>query len=558
MNKIAMLLISGFALGFTPNFTNVLAFGETALPTPSAIGEKRPNILVIMAEDMSSKVGAFGDAVAVTPNLDKLAAQGVRFSNVYTTAGVCAPSRASHITGMHQISLGGQHMRSGNFKGQKYLAVPPPEVKAYPELLRRAGYYTFTNRKLDYQFSSIMSGSGPFTVWDDDGPNPDWNLRASDQPFYGLINLLITHESQLFQKNIERNRSRGLEKIVSADQVVVPPYYPDTLIVREAIAQQYDNIHAMDKQVGDLIAKLQADNIADNTIVIWTTDHGDGLPRGKRELYDSGLKVPMIIHWPERLRPSAFKNGDIDRRLISFVDFAPSVLQVAGVPIPDYVHGTTTLFDKGVVRDYVYAAKDRMDEFPFRERAIRDHRFKYIYNYQPDKPGAVHLRYRDQLSIMEDLWSQYEKGSLNNEQAFWFQPRPEHEFYDLENDPHEVNNLADNPDYKLERLRLSGQLKQRMLTVGDLSDQSELELAQQFWPQGIQPKTTAPRLELIGKSTVKLIPVEPNSSIGYRFDGGQWLAYQPDSLIAVPNSAKLEVKAVRYGWSESDTVYKTF
>lgn len=230
-----------------------------------------------------------------------------------------------------------------------------------------------------------------------------------------MINLLITHESQLIQKNSDKNRRNGLSQVAKAEQVLVPPYYPDTPVVRKTIAQQYDNIHAIDQQVGEIMEKLRADDLANNTIVISTTDHGDGLPRGKRELYDSGIKVPMIIHWPESLRPKSFESGVIDERLISFVDFAPSILRLAGVDMPDYLHGVPSLFDQQVIRNYIYAEKDRMDEFTARERAVRDHQFKYISNYDSDKPGAVHLRYRDQLGVMQELWSGLESGSLNRD-----------------------------------------------------------------------------------------------------------------------------------------------
>jgi len=168
-----------------------------------SFGQTKPNILLLMAEDMSLKVGAFGDDVAVTPNLDKLAQQAVRYPNTFTAAGVCAPSRTAHITGMHQISVGGQHMRVSAFTESEYKAVPPAEVKAYPELLRKAGYYTFTNFKLDYQFSGTKAGSGPFTIWDYEGREPDWNRRSNGQPFFGFINFNESHESQLFSKKCQ-------------------------------------------------------------------------------------------------------------------------------------------------------------------------------------------------------------------------------------------------------------------------------------------------------------------------------------------------------------------
>ena len=533
-----------------------------ALPAVGSSSEKasqskqpdqaRPNILILMAEDMSDKVGAFGDPVAVTPNIDRLAATGVRFPNTFTTAGVCAPNRAAHITGMHQISMGGQHMRTRSFKPAGYRAVPPPQVKAYPELLRQAGYYTFTNHKLDYQFSNFGSGTGPFTIWDEEGEDPGWGRRAEGQPFYGLINFGVTHESQLFDKNIEKNLKKGIvAESTKTQDVTVPPYYPDTVIVRKAIAQQYDNVTAMDKQVGEWLARLKADGLADNTIVIWTTDHGDGLPRAKREIYDSGIRVPLVVHWPDRLRPQGVENGSVDGRLISFVDIAPSVLGWAGVTVPDFIQGRPTLADRDDERQYVYASKDRLDEFPFRERAVRDQRYKYLYNYQAEKPGATHLAYRDQLEIMNELWSWYDNGRMSDQQAFWFNPRPQEELYDLEIDPYEVNNLADDPAYSGELERMRGAFSTWQQRVADYSEQPEVEMALQFWPNGEQPATSVPVMHF-EKNRVALDCDTEGASIGYHTGDGRWQVYSGPFNLA--DGAEISAKAVRYGWQESPVV----
>jgi len=515
----------------------------------------RPNILILMAEDMSSRVGAFGDPVATTPNIDRLAAAGVRFPNTFTNAGVCAPNRAAHITGMHQISMGGQHMRTRSFKPSSYRAVPPPQVKAYPELLRQAGYYTFTNHKLDYQFSNFGPGTGPFTIWDEEGEDVGWSQRAEGQPFYGLINFGVTHESQLFSKNIEKNLKKGVvAESTKTQDVTVPPYYPDTAIVRKAIAQQYDNITAMDRQVGEWLARLEADGLADNTIVIWTTDHGDGLPRAKREIYDSGIKVPLVVHWPENLRPRDVENGSVDGRLISFVDIAPSVLGWAGVAVPDFIQGRPTLAESDLQRQYVYASKDRLDEFPFRERAVRDQRYKYLYNHQAGKPGATHLAYRDQLDIMAELWDWFDNGRMSEQQAFWFKPRPQEELYDLELDPFEVNNLAGDPAHAGQLERMRGAFSAWQAQVADYSDQAEMEMALQFWPDGKQPVTSEPNIHN-ENNHVALVCDTEGASIGYRIGDGRWQVYS--GPFKVVDGTEISAKAVRYGWQESPVVVAT-
>lgn len=521
--------------------------------TSFASESSRPNILLLMAEDMSLRVGAFGDEVAITPNLDELAAKGTRFPNTFTTAGVCAPSRTSHIMSMHQISVGGQHMRTRDFKESHYRAVPPPNAKAYPELLRQAGYYTFTNSKLDYQFSDITHGTGPFTIWDYEGNNPSWKGRADGQPFFGFINFKQSHESQLFEKNVIKNREKGLGlEVVRAADVKVPPYYPDIAAVRKDIAQHYNNIHSMDKLVGDVIADLKKDGLDENTIIIWTTDHGDGLPRGKREIYDSGIRVPMIISWPEKYRPKDAIKGGEDRRLVSFVDLGPSILAMLGLSVPNNMHGTPQFGRAAETkRNFIFASKDRLDGFNFRERAVRSDKFHYIKNYMPQRPGGTHLKYRDGLSIMKALWAELEGGRLNAVQRFWFEPRPPEELYDISQDPHQVNNLAESPEYASQLKIMRNAYNDWRQRVDDLSDIPEKAMAQEFWPNGQRPETKAPEI-CNDNGTITIVPTTEGASIGYQIDGGKWQLYS--NPISLKAGQLLTAKSVRYGWHESSTV----
>ena len=232
---------------------------------------KPPNILLLVAEDLSPRLGSFGDPLAKTPNIDTLAQRSTRFTQVFTTAGVCAPSRAALITGQHQISFGAQHMRSSTSPLGRYLAQPAIELRALPELLRQLGYFTYTDNKLDYQFSGIRAGTGPFTLWDKDGARAeDWRLRKPDQPFFGLINFMHTHESGIMRPDgmsysQSHTQSQNMRKalglvatsITDPKHVQLPPYYPDLPDVRADIARHYDNIHAMDQRVGEILAALQ-------------------------------------------------------------------------------------------------------------------------------------------------------------------------------------------------------------------------------------------------------------------------------------------------------------
>jgi N-sulfoglucosamine sulfohydrolase len=527
--------------------------------------QPRPNILVLMAEDMSDRVGAFGDPVAVTPSLDRLAEQGVRYPNTFTAAGVCAPSRAAHIMGMHPISFGGQHMRASSAPLGGYMAVPPPQVKAYPELLRGAGYYTWTDHKLDYQFSGVLSGSGPFTIWDEEGGDGHWRHRDSGQPFYGLINFAATHESGVFTplgswphslQHLFMQIMRaftvpavGENSLVTPAQVIIPPYYPDTPIVRNDMARHYNNIAVMDRQVGEILAQLEADGLDDSTIVIWTTDHGDGLPRAKRELFDSGIKVPMIIRWPEAYRPPGVAASGIDPRLISFVDLAPTLLQLAGVNLPSYLQGRD--FIKGAPREYVYASRDRIDEVTDRQRAVRDGRYKYILSWYPQQPGGHHLAFRDNMDMMLELWSMLEAGELNAVQRQWFEAPGEERLFDLVSDPHELNNLADELAYKVQLQRMRNALAAWQARVDDWSEDSEADMVARFRPHGSVPRTAAPEW-IFSKDRVLLSSASEGASIGYRIDGGQWRLYT--GPVNLNRGSELEARAVRYGWEESETV----
>jgi N-sulfoglucosamine sulfohydrolase len=257
----------------------------------------RPNILWITCEDMSARLGCYGDPIATTPNIDKLAEQGIRFTQAYSVSGVCAPSRAALITGMYPTSFGAQHMRTTSRTASLdqitdpellaipvYEAVPPPEARTYAELFRQAGYYTTNNVKTDYQFHN------PVTAWDESSNEAHWrNRQYQDQPFFSVFNIMETHESRVWG-----NASKPL--LVNPEEIELPPYYPDSPAIRNDMAIHYSNIIRMDEIVGTILQQLEEDGLSGNTIVFFYSDHGDGLPRMKRWTYDSGLHVPLIVN----------------------------------------------------------------------------------------------------------------------------------------------------------------------------------------------------------------------------------------------------------------------
>lgn len=537
-----------------------LGVSTIALAEPLA----RPNILILMAEDLSDRIGAFGDEVAHTPNIDQLAQTGVRYPNTFTTAGVCAPSRAAHITGMHQASFGGQHMRTSRGPLGKYKAVPPEQVKAYPELLRHSGYFTFTESKLDYQFSGTLSGSGPFTIWDEEGGDgfAGWRVRDNGQPFYGLINYGVTHESGVFpplgtwpnsvmhfiMQAVRYYKLPDAPDIPATDprKIVVPPYYPDTPTVRADMARHYSNIAIMDWQIGEVLRALQEDGLADSTIVIWTTDHGDGLPRGKRELFDTGIKVPMVIHWPQAYRPVDAAPGSLDTRLVSLIDLAPTVLRLAGVPVPDYLQGQDIVTDEP--RQYIFAARDRIDEVPDRQRAVRDGRYKYIRSWYPEQGGGHPLEYRDNINMVREMRELYNAGKLNSQQSQWFEAPGKERLFDTEEDPWELNDLAGDPAHAQILNRMRSTYEEFQSRVPDWSERSEEAMLATFRPDGEAPVTPPPTLLAKGGKLRMTAPA--NASIGYRVNEGRWQLYSEP--VKMPTGATIEARAVRYGWEESD------
>ena len=522
--------------------------------------DERPNILVIMADDMSLRINALGDKTAITPNLDELVKNGTSYMNAFTTAGVCACSRSALLTGKNQISIGSMHMRTSSGGSVPYLAVPEAHIKAFPEILRKHGYFTFTNDKLDYQFSGIFPGSGPFTIWNSEKDKFGWRNRKNSEPFFGMINLIITHESGIFRgkmnsvdtqaiKLMQQTRQMLYEAPVKPENVIVPPFLPDTPEVRKDIARAYNNIYILDIEVKEIIDQLKKDNILDDTIIIFTSDHGDGLPRYKRELFDTGINVPFIILVPKKFS-SWQKPSEKIYDLVSFLDIAPTVLNLAGVSIPSYMDGKSIFGNEK--NEYIFAARDRLDSFKGKTRAVRNKDYKFIKNYSLGIVGAQKLSFRENLMSMKELRKMYENNELNEIQKIWLELIPELQLYDLNNDPYEINNLAYDPNYKDKVLLLENVLEQWIEKNNFHGHLEEEDLIEVFWPENTQPQTTEPLYSLEdGFLYLKNNDVSKNASIGFSYDGKNWEVYSEP--IEIKKNKKVYFKAVRYGWKESET-----
>lgn len=526
----------------------------------------------MVVEDLSPRFRAYGDPLAATPNIDRLAAEGITYTNVFTAAGVCAPSRAALITGVHQQALGAQHMRTSSFgrersgplgtfrsDGFPYEAVPPPDVKAFPELLRANGYFTTNNSKTDYQFGD------PFTVWDENGSQADWENAPPDRPFFAMYSQNLTHESRLFipdfatatddapeRASEHAQRLAELATRTDPDAVTVPDFLPDTPLVRREIAQHYDNISLLDAWVGEQLGRLERAGVLDETIVVFTTDHGDGFPRGKRFIYDSGIHVPFIVRYPD-----GRSAGKRDDRLVSFVDLAAWFLDLTGTEVPPFVQGRNVFDDDARQRRYVFAARDRLDEHPERSRAVRDERYKYIRNDVPDRPLIAPLYFRENLVSMQEIRRLEAEGALPERLSHYFAtPRPPEELYDTEADPHELDNLAEDPAYRETLMRMRSALDDWLEETGEVGRDGERAMALSMWPDGEQPVTAAPSATLAetdaGRTVTLSSPTE-GASIGYRLSGDDaWQLYT--GAIDVPAGEKIEAKAIRYGYAESSSI----
>jgi len=408
-----------------------------------------------------------------------------------------------------------------------YEVVPPPNVKMVSQILRENGYYCTNNKKEDYQFyKSVLA-------WDESSIFAHWRNRPKDSKFFSVFNFGVTHESNLWNpwyrqfdldpfppdRDVGKwwEQFSGIEKslYVSKDiHIDIPPYLPDNITVRNDMMRMYSNIVEMDEKVGLIIDQLEEDGLLEETIIVFYTDHGGPLPRQKRLLYDSGIKVPMIIRYPNKVRA-----GQIDERMISFVDFAPTLLSMVEIEPPDYYHGLPFegLFKSKDDREYIHAAADRFDEYYDQIRAVRDKQYKYLRNYNPDKPYYLPLEYRERMNSMQELLLLEKEGKLNENQMQWFrQSKPEEELFDTFSDPHELRNLAKEPNFEKKLIELRKECDRWIQDIDDKGFMLETDLIETFWPDKKQPKTAEPIITIID-GMLNVNCETDGAVIGYRY-----------------------------------------
>ncbi len=424
---------------------------------PVVRGADRPNVLWLIAEDFGNQLGCCGTREVWTPNLDRLAAEGVRYCRFYTTAPVCSPSRSAFMTGMYQTTIGAHNHRSHRDDGYRL----PSGVRLLTDWFRDAGYYTANLRHLPVTFGFLGTAK---TDWNFTPPKQPfdsnrWTDLKAHQPFFAQLNFQETHRP--FQAPRRADPSR----------VEIPPYEPDHPITRADHAAYLDAATELDRKIGLVLKQLEADGLADSTIVVFFGDNGQAHIRGKQFCYEEGLNVPLIIRWPKQFPSLAhFRAGTVDARLLMAIDLAPTMLALAGAPVPPTMQGQVFLGDRaGPPRSYVFGARDRCDETPFRFRTVRDARYRYIRNFTPDQPFLQANKYKETSYPVWNLLKRlHAEGALSPAQERLCAPTmPEEELYDLQRDPHELDNLAGRPEHDEARKRLRTELESWIETTND-------------------------------------------------------------------------------------------
>jgi arylsulfatase A-like enzyme len=437
----------------------LLAFSIFIALASATFAQDKPNILWLTSEDNSVDwIGCYGNIHAETPNIDRLATQGHQYMHCYANAPVCAPSRSTWITGVHAISMGTHQMRS------RY-PIPHDRIQYYPDHLKKAGYYVGNVTKTDYNIGGRPDGE----AWDTN--KVDWKVLQQQEPFFMVINTTKSHESKAFG-DVENTEH-------SPDEVSLAKYHPDIPEIRKNYAHYHDQVKKMDADIGKALADLERAGLAENTIVVYNSDHGGVLARSKRFLYNSGTHCPLIVRIPEKfkhLRPSE-PGGKIDE-LVSFIDMTKTWLTLCGAETPDYLQGKVFLGPQREKRDFHVSFRGRMDERCDNVRAIRDSsgRFLYIRNYMPYAPWGQHLSYLWTMKATQAWEAHYKAGRTNAITGRFFETKPMEEFYDTSTDPDNVVNLIDKPEHATEIKRLSAALDQWQLEHFDSGLLPESEL----------------------------------------------------------------------------------
>ncbi|WP_340110702.1 sulfatase-like hydrolase/transferase [Maribellus mangrovi] len=506
------------------------------------MAEERPNILLLIAEDINPYLGCYGDKVAKSPAIDKLSSQGIQFTRMYSPVGVCAPSRAALMTGMFPTSIGANHMRTGGgliarpYRMPSYQVMLPAGMKAFTEYLRADGYFCTNNRKKDYQFENQP------TFWDECHGEATWEHRPEGKPFFAVFTYLESHEQKIWE-------SKNDTLWVKPDEVMPPPYLLNDSVGKTDFAIMYSNIYRMDQRVANEIYKLEQAGLRDNTIIIFMSDNGGPMPRQKRSVYERGNHIPFIVVFPDDKMV-----GTKDNRMLNMADIPPTILSLAGIKPPEYMDGKAFLgkYADNPGRDYIFSIRERMDADYDKQIAVRDDQFRYVRNYLPQRPEYLNIGFRMNIPSMVKMLET--KNSLTPEQASWFiYPRPKEELYFTNKDVHEMNNLIESLEYnsELNKLRkLADEVEEKYWPYKDLT---EYELIDKIGNTGTV-KVEAPDIKIQGEQAI-LSTSTKGASIVYQINGdgdirSHWTYYTKP--IELKKGDNLKVIAARAGYERSE------
>lgn len=469
-----------------PYFRAMLAIASMVLASACGMADgspaKKPNILWLIAEDMSPHFGCYGEKAIQTPNVDSLAGGGLLFDRAFVTAPICSTSRSALITGMYQTSIGAHHHRSSVGAAIKL----PENVQPLPRLFQQAGYHTSNG-----SYPAMQKGKTDYNFGFDPGlyDGSDWKSRKPGQPFFAQIQLWGGKIRDGVKPLAQARKELGSS--TPTDQLRLPPYYPRTPAILEDWAATLDAVRITDRQVGEILERLRSEGLLDQTIIFFITDHGVSHGRGKQFLYDEGTHIPFIVSGP------GVAKGQRRKDLIEHIDMAATSLALAGIPLPDAMQARDLLASDYQPREATFSARDRADETVDHIRSVRTERWKYIRNFLPQRPYLQPNDYKDHKPCLIALRAAEASGQLDDVQRLLFaQTRAPEELYDLAADPWEVRNLAADPAHAAQLLELRAKLDRWMERTNDQGRIPESESrydAEMAAYQGRKPKPDVTR-----------------------------------------------------------------
>lgn len=439
-----------------------------------SFGQKKPNILWVTIEDTSPQfIGCYGNKAAKTPVIDKLAKEGVRFTNAFSTGTVCSPSRCAIITGVRTYKLG-----TGNHRS----AIPVPGfIHGFPYYLQQAGYYTTNNAKTDYNIA--RQNEFVKDAWNESSNKAGWWDRKPGQPFFAVFNFMDSHQSRTMTDSYDNYVKQVLDQLPENERIgendfEVPPFYTNSKEMRKQLARVYNAIKLTDNKIGKLLKKLEDDHLRDSTIIFFYSDHGEGIPRGKTNGINLGYRVPFAVWFPSMYKHlSPWGTGVVTNEMVDFEDLAPTLINLAGGVIPEHLKGRILIGkNRSPKADHLMLSSDRSDNGIDMIRSITDGRYMYSRNYLPFTPQAHYIRYMEISDIKQQMRKDLAENKLNDLQKSLFAARPAEFLYDIENDLWETVNLVNDPKSKVVLDKMRKLLDKDIIESRDVMFMPEYEI----------------------------------------------------------------------------------